>query len=81
MSAQVKYQKYVEAAAEVMGPVVESIRPLHPPKVWEDISPQFLVTFWSLTMYDLHVPFESYQKEISKIKALQAMEKDAVSIF
>ncbi|XP_046395429.1 THO complex subunit 2 isoform X2 [Ischnura elegans] len=77
MSAQMKYQKYVEAAAEIMGPVVESIRPLHPPKVWEDISPQFLVTFWSLTMYDLHVPVESYQKEIAKIKALQAMEKDA----
>ncbi|KAG8229795.1 hypothetical protein J437_LFUL005876 [Ladona fulva] len=77
MTSQQRYQKYVEAAAEIMGPVVESIRPLHPPKVWEDISPQFLVTFWSLTMYDLYVPTESYQKEINKIKNLQAMDKDA----
>lgn len=58
----------MEATAAVILPIVESVRPLHPAKVWEDISPQFLVTFWSLSMYDLMVPVKSYQKEIEKIK-------------
>ncbi|XP_036222766.2 THO complex subunit 2 [Bactrocera oleae] len=65
-----KLQKYLEATNLIMNPIVESVRPLHGPKVWEDISPQFLVTFWSLSMYDLQVPAESYQKEISKLKQL-----------
>uniref|UniRef100_W8BMU3 THO complex subunit 2 n=2 Tax=Ceratitis capitata TaxID=7213 RepID=W8BMU3_CERCA len=71
-----KLQKYLEATNLIMNPIVESVRPLHGPKVWEDISPQFLVTFWSLSMYDLQVPAESYQKEISKLKqlSLQAAE-------
>lgn len=65
-----------------MGPIVESVKPLHPLKIWEDVSPQFLVTFWSLTMYDLHVPVDAYNKEIAKMKqlAVQALEsKDMVS--
>ena len=37
-------------------------------QVWEDISPQFFTTFWSLTMYDLHVPEAMYEKEIAKLK-------------
>ncbi|XP_030383564.1 THO complex subunit 2 [Scaptodrosophila lebanonensis] len=65
-----KMQKYLEATQLIMNPIVESVRPLHSSKVWEDISPQFLVTFWSLSMYDLHVPNESYQREIGKLKQL-----------
>ncbi|XP_017047454.1 THO complex subunit 2 [Drosophila ficusphila] len=65
-----KLQKYLEATQLIMNPIVESVRPLHSAKVWEDISPQFLVTFWSLSMYDLHVPNESYQREIGKLKQL-----------
>jgi len=60
-----------------MSPIVASVRPLHPPKVWEDISPQFLVTFWSLTMYDLFVPSDSYQREINKIKQLSLQVMDS----
>lgn len=77
MSVTAKHQKYCEAATEVMGPIVSSVKPLHPLKVWEDISPQFLVTFWSLTMYDLFVPVESYQREINKIKQLSAQVMDS----
>lgn len=75
-----KQQKYYEAVKEVMAPIVESVIPLHSVKVWEDISPQFLVTFWSLTMYDLYVPHESYQREIAKIKqsSLTALDKEGV---
>lgn len=60
-----------------MNPIVESVRPLHGLKVWEDISPQFFVTFWSLSMYDLQVPHDSYQKEINKLKQLSQMAADS----
>lgn len=66
-SAQ-KLAKYLKATELVMDPIALSVRPLHPAKVWEDISPQFLCTFWSLSMYDLQVPTDMYTKEINKIK-------------
>lgn len=77
MSTAMKQAKYAEAAQAVMAPVAQSVRPLHPWKVWEDISPQFLVTFWSLSMYDLYVPVESYQREINKLKQLAAQSADS----
>lgn len=84
LSVPQKQLKYVEAAAEVMGPIVEAVKPLYPIKIWEDISPQFLVSFWSLTLYDLYVPVDAYAKEIAKLKqsAAQVLEsKDMVSSF
>jgi THO complex subunit 2 len=83
MSASERHEKYIQACEVVLGPIVESVRPLHAAKIWEDISPQFLVTFWSLTTYDLYVPSKSYQQEVSRLKALaaQAMDnKDGVSV-
>lgn len=77
MSTTMKQAKYAEAAQAVMAPVAQSVRPLHPLKVWEDISPQFLVTFWSLSMYDLYVPVESYQREVNKLKQLAAQSADS----
>ncbi|XP_034472414.1 THO complex subunit 2 [Drosophila innubila] len=71
-----KLQKYLDATQLIMNPIVESVRPLHSAKVWEDISPQFLVTFWSLSMYDLHVPNEIYQREIGKLKQLAQQAAD-----
>ena len=67
-----RHAVYVEAASQVMSPVIDAIRPLHASKVWDDISPQFLTTFWSLTMYDLFVPDKVYEKEIAKLKAAPA---------
>lgn len=83
LSLPSKQQKYCEAVQEVMTPIVESVKPLHSIKVWEDISPQFLVTFWSLTMYDLQVPVDSYQKEINKIKqsSLQVIDSKEMVIY
>jgi THO complex subunit 2 len=66
------YEGYVQAVTEVMRPVIDAIKPLHPNKVWDDISPQFLTTFWSLTMYDLFVPENVYEKEIAKLKSAPA---------
>lgn len=64
-----------------MSPVIASVRTLHPAKIWEDMSPQFLVTFWSLSMGDLHVPVESYNREISRLKqlSLELIEQQDVS--
>ncbi|KAJ8978313.1 hypothetical protein NQ317_008185 [Molorchus minor] len=76
MSNSLKNQKYHEAVVDVMDPVHKSLVPLHPPRTWEDITPQFLATFWSLTMYDLHVPEDIYQQVINKTKqqSLAVME-------
>ncbi|XP_077984941.1 THO complex subunit 2-like isoform X2 [Glandiceps talaboti] len=67
-SSSQRSQRYIQAVDFISTPVMESVWSLHVPKVWDDISPQFYVTFWSLAMYDLHVPFGSYEKEINKIK-------------
>ncbi|KAL1434887.1 hypothetical protein MTO96_001763 [Rhipicephalus appendiculatus] len=68
LAAAQKLQRYVDAVDQVMSQVVENIRPLHPAKTWEDLSPQFYVTFWSLSMYDLYVPTSSYQREMQKLR-------------
>lgn len=77
LATALKQEKYLEAAAAVFAPIYESVRPLHSPKVWEDISPQFLVTFWSLSMYDLVVPVDSYNKEIAQIKQQSQQVQDS----
>ncbi|XP_073455534.1 THO complex subunit 2 [Aquarana catesbeiana] len=65
---QHKVHKYITSCDVVMAPVHEAVISLHPTKVWDDISPQFYATFWSLTMYDLAVPSSSYNREINKLK-------------
>ncbi|MGH0172612.1 UNVERIFIED_CONTAM: hypothetical protein FKN15_063864 [Acipenser sinensis] len=65
---QQKVHKYITACDLVMAPVHDSVVSLHPPKVWDDISPQFYATFWSLTMYDLAVPHNAYDREVNKLK-------------
>ncbi|KAL5011569.1 hypothetical protein ScPMuIL_010120 [Solemya velum] len=62
-SSQLKTQKYIEASEMVMAPVVDLVQPLYAPKVWEDLSASFYVTFWSLSMYDLEVPSTAYEKQ------------------
>ncbi|XP_077302738.1 THO complex subunit 2-like protein isoform X2 [Arctopsyche grandis] len=70
VTAATKQQRYTEAASMAMAPIVSAIICTLPSKVWDDISPEFYVTFWSLTMYDLQVPTESYKREIDRLKAL-----------
>ena len=63
-----------------MESVVEAAKPLHPPKVWEDMSCKLYTTFWSLSLYDLYVPVSRYDEEVNKAKqAMQALEDDLVS--
>ncbi|XP_012937232.1 THO complex subunit 2 [Aplysia californica] len=69
-----KIQFYIDASEEVMHPIVEAIQPVFSSKIWDDLTPQFYITFWSLSMYDLYVPTAAYQKQIqlqqSQIKAI-----------
>uniref|UniRef100_A0A0P6J0X7 THO complex subunit 2 n=1 Tax=Heterocephalus glaber TaxID=10181 RepID=A0A0P6J0X7_HETGA len=65
---QHKVHKYITSCEMVMAPVHEAVVSLHVSKVWDDISPQFYSTFWSLTMYDLAVPHTSYEREVNKLK-------------
>ncbi|XP_045151814.1 THO complex subunit 2 isoform X2 [Echinops telfairi] len=65
---QHKVHKYITSCEIVMAPVHEAVVSLHISKVWDDISPQFYATFWSLTMYDLAVPQTSYEREVNKLK-------------
>ncbi|XP_072483969.1 THO complex subunit 2-like [Notamacropus eugenii] len=65
---QHKLHKYIASCELVMAPVHEAVISLHVSKVWDDISPQFYATFWSLTMYDLAVPHNSYEREVHKLK-------------
>lgn len=45
-SLEKSIERYNVASKEALEPVVVSITPLLPSKVWEDISPEFYVTFW-----------------------------------
>ncbi|XP_052738245.1 THO complex subunit 2 isoform X1 [Bicyclus anynana] len=66
-------ERYNIASKEALEPIVTSITPLLPSRVWEDISPEFYVTFWSLSMYDLKVPVESYEREVDRLRAAAAI--------
>lgn len=63
-------QCYAAASAFVLDPIVDVIKNYLPAKTWDDISPQFFVTFWSLTVYDLFVPNEAYAREVNRIKQI-----------
>ncbi|KAJ3588966.1 hypothetical protein NHX12_009818 [Muraenolepis orangiensis] len=72
---QPKVHKYVAACEQVMTPVHEAVVSLHPPRVWDDLRPQFYATFWSLTMYDLAAPHTAYEREVNKLKTqIRAIE-------
>ncbi|XP_053599966.1 THO complex subunit 2 [Plodia interpunctella] len=65
-------ERYIVASKETLEPILASVTPMLPARVWEDISPEFYVTFWSLSMYDLRVPVESYEREIDRLKIAAA---------
>lgn len=68
MTVVQRQEKYTDASNVIFTPISEVMRNFLAPKIWEDISPQFYVTFWSLSLYDLFVPTDVYNREISRIK-------------
>jgi THO complex subunit 2 len=64
-----KTQRYLESIDAVMQPVIEVARSkLHPAKIWEDMSPLFYTTFWTLSMSDCYVPLQAYDKQKLSLK-------------
>ncbi|KPJ16941.1 THO complex subunit 2 [Papilio machaon] len=78
-SQELSIERYCSASKEILEPVIISITPLLPSRVWEDISPEFYVSFWSLSMYDLKVPEESYDREIERLKSAAATAAKDIS--
>jgi chromosome 7 SCAF14703, whole genome shotgun sequence. (fragment) len=52
----------------VTKPLVDTIVSAFPAKFWDDLSPRFFITFWTLSMYDLEVPKISYDREVDRLK-------------
>lgn len=63
-----KTQRYLESIEHVMQPVIDLAKSLHPPKIWEDMSPLFYTTFWTLSMSDCYVPNLAYEKQRANLK-------------
>lgn len=53
--------------ADVLQPLVDAIQESLPPETWRNLSPEFYVTFWSLSLGDLHVPQLSYEAEHDRL--------------
>lgn len=63
--------------ADVIQPLVDTIQDLLPSETWEVISPEFYVTFWSLSLGDLNVPQTSYNAEHESVnKELSSLMRD-----
>ncbi|KAL8617110.1 hypothetical protein ACOMHN_014280 [Nucella lapillus] len=68
--------RYIEATEETQKSVLETLRPLFPTRVWDDFTPLFYWTFWSLSMYDLRVPSEAYKRQISQLNLQMSQAED-----
>ena len=47
----------------------ETARRMLPVKAWQSLSAEFYLTFWSLTLYDVHIPRSQYAAEIARQEA------------
>lgn len=63
-----KSQAFSDAWESVLDETVASINKVLNKKLWDDLSPRFFVTFWTLTTYDVEVPKISYEKEIERLR-------------
>ncbi|KAJ8129156.1 hypothetical protein O1611_g4476 [Lasiodiplodia mahajangana] len=52
---------------DVLNPIIDAVKPLRPPSIWNKISPEFFVLFWALQTGDLDVPIDSYKGEFAKL--------------
>lgn len=53
--------------ADVLQPLVDTMQDMLPSETWKNLSPEFYVTFWSLSLGDLHVPQSSYESEHDRL--------------
>lgn len=61
----------------VLEKIMAEVKPILPEDVWSKFSLSFYVTFWQLSIYDIHVPMEAYQTETNRINAaVRALDSD-----
>lgn len=53
----------------VLRPVIDSVTETMPAEIWEKITPEFYVNFWTLQLGDLYCPEEIYKQEADRLKA------------
>lgn len=63
-----KTSQYLKACDLVLQPIVDLVKTLQPPKIWEDMSPLFYTSFWTLSCSDLAVPTAAYEKQRNSIQ-------------
>ncbi|CAG8570178.1 9919_t:CDS:2, partial [Racocetra fulgida] len=56
--------------------IIEQVKTTLPSYVWNGISPQFFITFWQMSLYDLEFPQEEYRK--AKNELLDSANGDKV---
>ncbi|RYP10262.1 hypothetical protein DL764_000754 [Monosporascus ibericus] len=62
---------------DVLDPIISAVRTVLPPQVFNKVSPEFYVLFWSLQTGDLAVPSPSYNAESVQVKKeIEDLKKD-----
>ncbi|KAL4925390.1 putative THO complex component (Rlr1) [Aspergillus undulatus] len=52
----------------IMQDLQDQIKSALPAQTWSIVGLPFYVTFWQLSVYDLHIPQKSYEEEIERLK-------------
>ncbi|KAL4768331.1 transcription factor/nuclear export subunit protein 2-domain-containing protein [Aspergillus nidulans var. acristatus] len=56
------------ASNPVMQELQDQVKSVLPPETWSIVGLPFYVTFWQLSIYDVHIPQKSYEEEIERLK-------------
>src|SRR5262249_36559173 len=68
----------------ILDDLMERLRPIKPEDTWNKLSLPFYVTFWQLSMYDLHCPVQPYDDEnrqlLSQMHALNSNQTISLSV-
>lgn len=69
LSQQESAEKFIEAAKSVIDPIAEAIQPSLIEKYGtNNLNSKLFVIFWTLTMSDIDVPINCYEREIQRLK-------------
>lgn len=69
LSGQTLSVKFVEAARSVLDPIAETIQPILAEKyVSYNLNSKLFVIFWTLSMSDIEVPLNCYDREMARLR-------------
>ncbi|QGA14539.1 hypothetical protein EYB26_002194 [Talaromyces marneffei] len=65
----------------VLQGLMDKIKPVLPESAWQTVGLPFYMTFWQLSLYDVHVPGKAYEDEIERQKRrVQAISNDRTDV-